>query len=129
MVDRALNEFGHLDFAVNSAATPRRTSFPEMPMEQFDNVMNVNLRGVVLAMRAEIPTMLTNGSGAIVNVASVGGIVGVPGLFGLRHKQARRRWTHQECRARVCDQGQQNQRDRPPGDQHRNARLRNARTT
>lgn len=80
VVDRAVEEFGHLDFAVNSAGTPGRAPFIDMPMEQFDNVMNVNLRGVVLAMRAEIPAMLANGHGAIVNVASVGGLVGVPGL-------------------------------------------------
>jgi NAD(P)-dependent dehydrogenase (short-subunit alcohol dehydrogenase family) len=80
VVDRAVNEFGHLNFAVNSAGTPGRAPFLDMPMEQFDDVMNVNLRGVVLAMRAEIPAMLTGGSGAIVNVASVGGLVGVPGL-------------------------------------------------
>ncbi|WSS23396.1 SDR family oxidoreductase [Streptomyces sp. NBC_01190] len=48
--------------------------------EDFDRAVEVNLRGVMLAMRAEIPVMLDNGGGAIVNTASVGGLVGVPGL-------------------------------------------------
>jgi len=76
MVDRAVEEFGHLDFAVNSACTPGRVPFLDLTMEQFDDVMNVNVRGVVVAMRAEITAMLTNGGGAIVNVASVAGLVG-----------------------------------------------------
>ena len=80
MVERAQREYGHLDWAVNSAGAPGRAPFLDLSMEQFDNVMNVNVRGVLLAMRAELPAMLDNGSGAIVNVASVGGLVGVPGL-------------------------------------------------
>jgi NAD(P)-dependent dehydrogenase (short-subunit alcohol dehydrogenase family) len=80
MVDRAVTEFGHLDWAVNNAGASGRGALLDIPMEAFDRVVEVNLRGVMLAMRAEIPAMLGNGGGAIVNVASVGGLVGVPGL-------------------------------------------------
>jgi A-factor type gamma-butyrolactone 1'-reductase (1S-forming) len=77
MVDRAVTEFGHLDWAVNNAGASARGAFLEIPVETFDRAVAVNLRGVMLAMRAEIPAMLDNHGGAIVNV---GGLVGVPGL-------------------------------------------------
>ena len=80
MVDRAVTEFGHLDWAVNNAGASGRGPLLDISMELFDHVLDVNLRGVMLALRAEIPAMLRNGGGAIVNVASVGGLVGVPGL-------------------------------------------------
>jgi NAD(P)-dependent dehydrogenase (short-subunit alcohol dehydrogenase family) len=80
MVERAVTEFGHLDWAVNNAGASARGAFLEIPVEDFDRAVAVNLRGVMLAMRAEIPAMLDNRGGAIVNVASVGGLVGVPGL-------------------------------------------------
>ncbi|MET0494235.1 MAG: SDR family oxidoreductase [Actinoplanes sp.] len=79
-VATAQNEFGRLDYAVNNAGMPGRGPFLEIETERFDQVMNVNLRGVFLAMRAELPPMLAQGSGAIVNTASVGGLVGVPNL-------------------------------------------------
>lgn len=80
MVERAISEFGHLDWAVNNAGASGRGPFLKLPLEDFDRAVEVNLRGVILAMRAEIPAMLDNGGGAIVNTASVGGLVGVPGL-------------------------------------------------
>ncbi|MET7486797.1 glucose 1-dehydrogenase [Streptomyces sp. NPDC005538] len=80
MVERAVTEFGHLDWAVNNAGASGRGAFLDLPVEDFDRAVDVNLRGVMLAMRAEIPAMLDNGGGAIVNTASVGGLVGVPGL-------------------------------------------------
>jgi A-factor type gamma-butyrolactone 1'-reductase (1S-forming) len=80
LVQRAQAEYGHLDYAVNNAGAPGRAPFLELTTEQFDNVIDVNLRGVMLAMQAEIPAMLANGGGAIVNTASVGGLVGVPNL-------------------------------------------------
>jgi NAD(P)-dependent dehydrogenase (short-subunit alcohol dehydrogenase family) len=80
LIAMTLREFGHLDYAVNSAGISGRGDFLLTAIEDFDHVMDVNFRGTLLAMRSELPAMLANGSGAIVNVASVGGIVGVPGL-------------------------------------------------
>ncbi|CAN5335768.1 SDR family oxidoreductase [soil metagenome] len=80
LVNSALSRFGRLDYAVNSAGMPGRGAFLETSPEFFDNVMNVNYRGTLLAMQAELPPMLEQKSGAIVNVSSVGGLVGVPGI-------------------------------------------------
>ncbi len=80
MVDAAISQFNRLDYAVNNAGASGRGAFMDVKVEDFDRVMETNLRGVFLAMQAEIPSLLATGGGAIVNTASVGGLVGVPGL-------------------------------------------------
>ncbi len=79
MVDTAISQYNRLDYAVNNAGASGRGAFMEVKVGDFDRVMETNLRGVFLAMQAEIPALLSGG-GAIVNTASVGGLVGVPGL-------------------------------------------------
>ena len=80
MVDTAISRYNRLDYAVNNAGASGRGAFMDVKVEDFDRVMETNLRGVFLAMQAEIPALLSSGGGAIVNTASVGGLVGVPGL-------------------------------------------------
>jgi NAD(P)-dependent dehydrogenase (short-subunit alcohol dehydrogenase family) len=52
----------------------------DLPVEAFDQVMRVNLRGVFVAMKYEISAMLANGGGAIVNMSATSGLLGVPGF-------------------------------------------------
>lgn len=80
MVARAVDEWGRLDVAVNNAGVEgAQASVHEYPEAEWDRVIAVNLKGVWLGMRHEIPAMLANGGGAVVNVASVLGLVGFPG--------------------------------------------------
>jgi len=76
LVAATLAKFGRLDCAVNNAGIsgPRFTPIAEVTEEQFDQVMSVNLRGVWLCMKHEIPAMLAGGGGAIVNIASIYGL-------------------------------------------------------
>jgi NAD(P)-dependent dehydrogenase (short-subunit alcohol dehydrogenase family) len=76
MVRAAVEKYGRLDCAVNNAGIsgPRFTPIADVTEEQWDQVMNVNLKGVWLCLRHEIPAMLANGGGAIVNVASIYGL-------------------------------------------------------
>lgn len=72
-IEKALGFFGRIDFLVTSAGILRRTHFAEMPIDEWDLMMAVNLRGTFLCCRAVVPVMLRQGSGVIVNVASLAG--------------------------------------------------------
>ena len=67
-------------YAVNNAGMPGRKPFLEASPEEFRQVIATNVHGVFVAMQAQIPAILNAGGGAIVNVSSVGGLVGVPNL-------------------------------------------------
>ncbi len=79
-----LKNYGRLDFAFNNAGV----SLPHVPttakttMEEWDLVMETNLRGIWLCMKHEIPIMLEQGGGVIVNTSS---ILGFTGEYGLSH--------------------------------------------
>jgi len=79
VVQEAVAAFGRLDCAANCAGVGGgHGATPEYPEPEFDRIVEVNLRGTWLAMRAEIEAMLTGGGGAIVNVSSTLGLRGSP---------------------------------------------------
>jgi A-factor type gamma-butyrolactone 1'-reductase (1S-forming) len=75
MVGRTLSTFGRLDCAVNNAgiAGPVNVPIADVEEDEWDELMNVNLRAVWMCMKFEIPAMLAAGSGSIVNVSSIYG--------------------------------------------------------
>lgn len=75
LVARAVSEFGRLDFAHNNAGI-NNLSVDEWESPQWDRSLSINLTGVMLCMRAEAKIMLAQGAGAIVNTASINGLVG-----------------------------------------------------
>jgi len=80
LVDATVEEFGGLDFAFNNAGIEGATAMTaDAARADWDRVLAVNLTGVWLCMRAELPAMLRRGGGAIVNCASVAGLVGFAG--------------------------------------------------
>src|SRR5881394_3585453 len=80
MVARAGASFGRLDMAFNNAGiqVPPSDAADE-PADLFDRVNAINLRGVWTCMKHELKEMRQQGSGAIVNCSSLGGLVGLPG--------------------------------------------------
>lgn len=78
MVAACISEYGGLDYAVNNAGIEGTPFVPttEYDEEVWDKVMDINLKGVWLSMKYEIPEMLKGGGGAIVNMSSVAGLKG-----------------------------------------------------
>jgi NAD(P)-dependent dehydrogenase (short-subunit alcohol dehydrogenase family) len=78
MVRKTVEKYGRLDAAFNNAAIAKRAALVEMTETEFDSVISVNLKGVWLCMKYEIPRMLANGGGTIVNTSSGYGLFGSP---------------------------------------------------
>lgn len=75
-VASVLKTFGRIDSLFNDAGTTRPGSVVSVSLEDWDTVLDVNLRGTFLVSRAVLPHMLERGSGAIINMGSVDGLAG-----------------------------------------------------
>lgn len=80
-VEKTISVFGNLNFAFNNAGTEGQSApTADCTEENFDRVINVNLKGVWLCMKYQIPQMLKQKKGAIVNCSSVAGLIGFAGV-------------------------------------------------
>jgi 3-oxoacyl-[acyl-carrier protein] reductase len=79
MVAAVKDHYGHIDVLVNNAGITKDARLQKMTLEQFDAVIDVNLRGVFHVSQAVLPSMVAQGSGVILNASSV---VGIYGNFG-----------------------------------------------
>jgi NAD(P)-dependent dehydrogenase (short-subunit alcohol dehydrogenase family) len=82
LVEHALKTYGCLDVAFNNAGIEGdvKPTLVDHTEASFDAIMGVNVKGVWLSMKYEIPQMLKTGGGAIVNCSSVAGVIGFPGI-------------------------------------------------
>ena len=79
LVERSTKKFGRLDCAFNNAGIEESmTPLVDQRSDIFDQIINVNVKGVWLSMKYEIPEMIKSGGGAIVNMSSVAGVMGFP---------------------------------------------------
>jgi NAD(P)-dependent dehydrogenase (short-subunit alcohol dehydrogenase family) len=79
-LDQAVNTFGRLDVAFNNAGAEQKVdATADITEEEWDRIIAINLRGVFICMKYEIPLMLQHGGGAIVNTSSGAGIRGFGG--------------------------------------------------
>ena len=79
LVDRVKNETGRIDGLVNNAGIAVLKWTADLDVDSWDRQINVNLKSVYLGCRAVLPVMQEQGSGSIVNLSSIAGLVGVPG--------------------------------------------------
>ena len=78
-VDTAIERFGGLHILVNNAGIWNGGNVETQTVEGWDQIMDINAKGVFLGTRAAIPAMRESGSGSIVNISSVAGIIGSVG--------------------------------------------------
>jgi NAD(P)-dependent dehydrogenase (short-subunit alcohol dehydrogenase family) len=80
-LEKAAAAFGRLDFAFNNAGIEPRKPAPtaDYDEEEWNRIIDIDLRGVFVCMKHEIPLMLKQGGGAIVNTSSGAGIIGIKG--------------------------------------------------
>lgn len=79
-LDATIETFGRLDVAFNNAGVENEVkAMADVTEEEWDRIVAINLRGVFLCMKYEIPLMLEQGGGAIVNTSSGAGVKGFPG--------------------------------------------------
>ncbi len=81
MIDMAITEFGQLDILCNVAGiTGPQGSLEDAHEEDFDRVIAVNIRGLLLTTKYALPHLVAGNGGAIVNISSATALVGMPGL-------------------------------------------------
>jgi NAD(P)-dependent dehydrogenase (short-subunit alcohol dehydrogenase family) len=79
-LDQTIKAFGRLDCAFNNTGVEQRNAaIAEFEEEEWNRILDVNLRGVFLCMKYEIPLLLKQGGGAIVNTSSGAGVIGIKG--------------------------------------------------
>ena len=81
MVNETLRAYGRLDVAFNNAGVEQIPQpLTETTEETYDQVIDINVKGVFLSLKHEVPAMLKTGGGSIVNNASVAGLIGMGGV-------------------------------------------------
>jgi 3-oxoacyl-[acyl-carrier protein] reductase len=79
MIDRAIDEFGHVDILVNNAGTTRDNLIMRMSEADWDLILNINLKGAFNCSKAVVRPMMKQRSGRIINISSVSGLAGQAG--------------------------------------------------
>ncbi|NIG55081.1 SDR family NAD(P)-dependent oxidoreductase [Chitinophaga sp. Cy-1792] len=81
MVEETVARYGQLDIACNNAGILKQPKDTDLfSIDDWKETIDINLNGMFYSMKYEIPVMLANGGGAIVNMSSVGGRIGLPGI-------------------------------------------------
>ena len=88
LAGRTLDAFGKVDVLVNNAAYLFRAPLREMPLDRWDRVMAVNLRGPLVCARALLPAMMGRGEGRIVNISSAAAHMALPGIVAYSASKA-----------------------------------------
>ena len=120
LVSQVVSAYGRLDCAYNNAGIEGYMAgrLHEYPEDQWDRLIDINLKGVWLCLKHEIPQMMAQGGGAIVNTASAAGPGRVAASVGLRCQQARGGGADQGRRAGIRPRRHPGQRRMPRHHRH-----------
>ncbi|ORV13470.1 glucose 1-dehydrogenase [Mycobacterium celatum] len=81
-VDAAIDAFGRLNVLVNNAGIVNGNTLQNFPLADWQRIIDINLTGTFLGMQAAVEPMIAAGGGSMINVSSVEGLRGSPGLYG-----------------------------------------------
>lgn len=81
-VEVAVSEFGRLNVLVNNAGIVNGNTLQNFPLADWQSIIDINLTGTFLGMQAAVEPMIAAGGGSIINISSVEGLRGSPGLYG-----------------------------------------------
>ena len=95
LVKQVVEQWGRIDILVNNAGITRDRLLLRMTPEDWDRVLEVNLRGAFLCTKYVMPHLIRRRQGRVVNISSVVGLGGQPGPGQLRRLQGRADWVHQ----------------------------------
>ena len=121
VVSTLVGRFGRLDVLVNNAGIYQHGTVEETTVEGWDQVMDVNARGVFLGTKAALPAMRAAGGGSIVNISSVAGLQGGARLHSLHRIQRGRPPAHQGHGGPVRQRWHPGQLRSPGTSRHRHA--------
>jgi NAD(P)-dependent dehydrogenase (short-subunit alcohol dehydrogenase family) len=79
LVEASQSAFGNVDILVNNAGVSKESTFMELSLSDWEEMLNINLMGAVYCTRAVLPEMRERREGAIINIASAAGMRGLPG--------------------------------------------------
>ncbi|WP_339179888.1 glucose 1-dehydrogenase [Oceanobacillus sp. FSL W7-1293] len=79
VIQEAVTHYGKIDVLVNNAGVSSPKTIAQMEMDEWNKVMDINLNGCVIGMKYVIPEMQKAGGGSLINISSIGGIVGMAG--------------------------------------------------
>lgn len=79
VIAETVKAYGQIDVLVNNAGVSSPKTIANMEMDEWNKVMNINLNGCVIGMKYVIPEMQKAGGGSVINVSSIGGLVGMAG--------------------------------------------------
>lgn len=81
-VQSAVTQFGTLNVLVNNAGIVNGNTLQNFPLADWQQIIDINLTGTFLGMQAAVEPMIAAGGGSIINISSVEGLRGSPGLYG-----------------------------------------------
>ena len=80
LIEKTMEGFGRLDILVNNAGVAYRKFLADTSTEEYDEIMDTNVKGIFLCTKYALPHLLKRGNGKIINIASIEGKHGVPKL-------------------------------------------------
>ena len=116
---KAVETFGKLDILVNNAAIYSRVPIEHASEEEWDSIIDINLKGVFLGTKHSIAAMREAGGGSIINISSTAGLVGSPRGGAYTASKGGVQAVHQEHGDTACARRHSRQLHTPGANRHR----------